>query len=360
VEASRHRGAYRGVAERLNATLDAVVEPVRATTAVLERVAARDLTARIEGTFEGEHAVLQRAVGGALDDLASALGGVRAAADEVATASAQIGSTSQVLAGSATEQAGSVDAVAASLDALRAMAVDALAHANGVEDAMGAATVAVRGGEATTRQLDSAMRDVRTSADSTARIVRTIDEIAFQTNLLALNAAVEAARAGAQGRGFAVVAGEVRSLAQRSATAAKEIKSLIQDSVRKVEHGTTLVTDSGENLTEIVNSVKRVADIVSEIAAASKEQATGIDQVNKAVTQMDAVTQSNAGQTEELSGTAEALSTQAQQLQALVAHFRLEAAMGQGARAGAGQPARTSRAMARIPASPTSRLNALT
>jgi methyl-accepting chemotaxis protein len=142
--------------------------------------------------------------------------------------------------------------------------------------------------------------------------------------LLALNAAVEAARAGEQGRGFAVVAAEVRNLAQRSATAAKEIKSLIQDSVRKVENGSDLVNESGQTLSEIVVSVKRVTDIVSEIAAASKEQLTGIEQVNKAVSQMDRVTQGNAAQTEEMSGTASALLSNAVQLGELVGRFRLD------------------------------------
>ncbi|MBN9520599.1 hypothetical protein J0H58_19110, partial [bacterium] len=168
-----------------------------------------------------------------------------------------------------------------------------------------------------------AMGEINHASKKIADIITTIDEIAFQTNLLALNAAVEAARAGEQGRGFAVVAAEVRNLAQRSATAAKEIKALIQDSVRKVEAGTDLVNRSGHTLDEIVTSVKRVTDIVTEIAAASREQSTGIDQVNKAVAQMDAVTQRNAGQTEEMSATAQTLTDQAAQLRDLVARFKL-------------------------------------
>lgn len=168
------------------------------------------------------------------------------------------------------------------------------------------------------------MGEINQSSKKIADIITTIDEIAFQTNLLALNAAVEAARAGEQGRGFAVVAAEVRNLAQRSASAAKEIKNLIQDSVRKVENGTELVNKSGQTLSEIVNSVKRVPDIVSEIAAASKEQLTGVEQVNKAVASMDRVTQANASQTEEMSGTASALLSHAVQLSELVGRFRLE------------------------------------
>jgi methyl-accepting chemotaxis protein len=168
------------------------------------------------------------------------------------------------------------------------------------------------------------MAEINMSSKKIADIITAIDEIAFQTNLLALNAAVEAARAGEQGRGFAVVAAEVRSLAQRSATAAKEIKTLIQDSVRKVEAGSGMVNKSGEVLVEIVSSVKRVTDIVGEIAAASREQSAGVDQISKAMAQMDQVTQQNASQTEELSATAQSLSSAAEQLQGLVTRFRLE------------------------------------
>jgi methyl-accepting chemotaxis protein len=154
-------------------------------------------------------------------------------------------------------------------------------------------------------------------------IIAVIDEIAFQTNLLALNAAVEAARAGEQGRGFAVVAAEVRNLAQRSAAAAKEIKALIRDSVQKVDDGSALVNRSGEALDDIVGSVKKVTDIIAEIASASQEQSLGIDQVNRAVNQMDHVVQSNAAQTEELSSTARLLAGQSGDMHRLVGRFKL-------------------------------------
>ena len=150
------------------------------------------------------------------------------------------------------------------------------------------------------------MADINDASRKIADIIGVIDEIAFQTNLLALNAAVEAARAGEQGRGFAVVASEVRSLAGRSATAAKEIKDLIQDSVRKVQDGSLLVTQSGQTLEQIVSSVKKVSDIVAEIAAASREQSSGIEQVNRAVMQMDELTQQNAALVEQATAASQA------------------------------------------------------
>jgi methyl-accepting chemotaxis protein len=167
-----------------------------------------------------------------------------------------------------------------------------------------------------------AMAGINESSRRIADIISVIDEIAFQTNLLALNAAVEAARAGEQGRGFAVVASEVRSLAGRSATAAKEIKGLITDSVKKVEEGSVLVGESGETLDQINTSVKKVADIIAEIAASSREQSNGIDQVNKAVTQMDEMTQQNAALVEQASAASQAVARKAADLNALVDRYR--------------------------------------
>jgi methyl-accepting chemotaxis protein len=176
-----------------------------------------------------------------------------------------------------------------------------------------------------------------------ADIISVIDEIAFQTNLLALNAAVEAARAGEQGRGFAVVASEVRNLASRSAAAAKEIKTLIQDSVGKVADGTKLVDESGKALAEIVVRVKKVTDVMAEIANSSREQASGIEQVNKAITMMDDVTQQNAALVEEASAAAQALTEQASSLTQLIARYRV----GEGAQTGEGATQDAPRATAR-------------
>ncbi|MDY6949633.1 MAG: methyl-accepting chemotaxis protein, partial [Pseudomonadota bacterium] len=182
---------------------------------------------------------------------------------------------------------------------------------------------AERGGAVATRAV-TAMAGINESSRRIADIIGVIDEIAFQTNLLALNAAVEAARAGEQGRGFAVVASEVRSLAQRSATAAREIKELIQDSVAKVEDGSKLVDESGRHLTGIVAAAKKVADIIGEISSASQQQASGLDQVNGAMTQMDESTQQNAAMAEETSALAASMSEQARKLTDLIAVFKIQ------------------------------------
>jgi methyl-accepting chemotaxis protein len=177
------------------------------------------------------------------------------------------------------------------------------------------------------------MSDINDASKKIADIIGVIDDIAFQTNLLALNAAVEAARAGEQGRGFAVVASEVRSLAGRSATAAKEIKELIQDSVRKVEGGAVLVTQSGQTLEKIVASVKKVSDIVAEIAAASREQSSGIEQVNRAVMQMDELTQQNAALVEQATAASQAMADQVRGLNEMLAGYRVDEAAAAAAMA---------------------------
>jgi methyl-accepting chemotaxis protein len=200
---------------------------------------------------------------------------------------------------------------------------------------MAARDQAEKGGSVVSQAV-RAMADINDASKKIADIIGVIDDIAFQTNLLALNAAVEAARAGEQGRGFAVVASEVRSLAGRSATAAKEIKELIQDSVRKVEDGSVLVTQSGQTLEKIVASVKKVSDIVAEIAAASREQSSGIEQVNRAVMQMDELTQQNAALVEQATAASQAMAEQVRGLNEMLARYRITEAAFNSANAVAG------------------------
>ncbi|MCU0720851.1 MAG: methyl-accepting chemotaxis protein [Pirellula sp.] len=257
-----------------------------------------------------------RSIRDALVEVREVSGTVSTAAEQLTEASREIAAGAQTQASSLEETASSLEEITSTVKQNTDNAQQARQLANGSRD------IAEKGGNVVSEAV-RAMDEINQSSKKIADIITTIDEIAFQTNLLALNAAVEAARAGEQGRGFAVVAAEVRNLAQRSASAAKEIKTLIQDSVGKVKNGTDLVNKSGETLSEIVNSVKRVTDIVSEIAAASKEQLAGVEQVNKAVAQMDRVTQGNASQTEEMSGTADSLLSHSVQLSDLVSRFNL-------------------------------------
>ena len=290
---------------------------------VMDAVAAGDFTGKLDNDSKDEIGRMSRAVNSAVDRMRQALLEMRTRAGEVSSAAEQLASASEQMASGAQEQASSLEETSASLEELTATVknnADSAKQANQL--AAGSRDSAERGGNVVSSAV-GAMGEINASSRKIADIITTIDEIAFQTNLLALNAAVEAARAGEQGRGFAVVAAEVRNLAQRSATAAKEIKALIQDSVGKVNAGSEMVTRSGATLEEIVSSVKRVTDIVSEIAAASAEQSVGIEQVSKAMAEMDKVTQSNSAHTEELSSTAQALNEQATRMRELVARFRL-------------------------------------
>lgn len=309
----------------------AIARPLTATVEVLRDIAEGegDLTRQIEVSSADEIGELGRWFNVFIRKVHDIVAQVQLTAAGVAKAAQQVSAGAEQLASGAQEQASSLEETAASLEQMTGSVKQNADNAQQASQlAVSSRDIADRGGEVVTGAV-TAMAEINESSKRIADIITAIDEIAFQTNLLALNAAVEAARAGEQGRGFAVVAAEVRNLAQRSAEAAKEIKGLIQDSVRKVDGGSELVNRSGQTLHEIVTAVKRVTDIVGEIAAASQEQSTGIEQVNQAVSQMDQVTQATAAQTEELSSTAQSMATQARHLQSLVGRFRVLHGVGE-------------------------------
>ncbi len=325
--------------------------PLRKSVTVLERVAGGDLSVRFEHHTRDEIGQMAVALNASLEAMVATLTSVQATSVDVSAVAAQLAASAQQISGGAQEQAASLEETAASLEEISSTVkqnTDNAQHA--AQLASSSRESAERGGRVVEAAV-SAMNEITKSSRKIADIITTIDEIAFQTNLLALNAAVEAARAGEQGRGFGVVAAEVRSLAQRTGGAAKEIRSLIADSSSKVEAGTHQVNQSGQTLDEIVKSVKRVTDMVAEIAAASREQMTGVEQVNTAVMQVDRVTQLNAAQTEELSATARSLSDKAEDLLSRVSRFELGSgtAAPAPARAPRPTPAAKRRALVAVP-----------
>ena len=304
---------------------------VRAITAPVER-AAQVAHSIAQGNLANEIPPATGPLRGLLDalrsmqdSLAHTVAGVRANAQQVAQAGDQIAEGNHDLSTRTDLQASALQNTASSMEQLGATVRQNASNAAQADQlARGASDVAGRGG-AVVAQVVETMQGINTSSKKIADIVGVIDGIAFQTNILALNAAVEAARAGDQGRGFAVVAAEVRSLAQRSAAAAKEIKTLIGASVERVDHGCALVDQAGATMKEVVAAIQRVTSIVGEISVASAEQSTGVAQVGTAITQMDQATQSNAALVQDSAHAAQGLQTQAQQLVAAMAVFRLQA-----------------------------------
>jgi len=304
-------------------SIQSITSPLKEAVRLAETVATGDLTRPVHSPSRDETGRLLRALAAMQESLARIVSNVRGGADAIAAASGQIAGGNQDLSQRTEEQASSLEETAASMEQLTATVkqnADNARQAN--QFAQAASEVALKGGQVV-QQAVGTMDSIEESSRKVVDIIGVIDGIAFQTNILALNAAVEAARAGEQGRGFAVVAGEVRTLAQRSAAAAKEIKGLIDDSVAKVGAGSQLVHQAGTTMQEIVVSIRRVTDIMGEIAAASAEQTRGIEQVNIAITEMDRGTQQNASLVEEAAAAAQALRDQADSLVQAVRVFSL-------------------------------------
>ena len=317
-----------------------ISEPLSEATAIASRVAEGDLTGQIIAEGDNEIGRLMTALGKMKANLAGIVAEVRTSTDTISSASGQIAAGNMDLSQRTGEQAGSLEKTASSMEELTSTVrqnADNARQANML--AVSASEVAVRGGDVVAQVVDT-MGSINESSRKIVDIIGVIDGIAFQTNILALNAAVEAARAGEQGRGFAVVASEVRNLAQRSAGAAKEIKELIGDSVGKVDSGARLVDQAGVTMKEIVTSIQRVTDIMGEITQASQEQTAGLDQINQAIGQMDAITQQNVALVEEAAAAAGSLQDQAGVLSKVVGVFHLDSAPAQRAPRPAPAPAR--------------------
>jgi methyl-accepting chemotaxis protein len=312
------------LATAMNSLCDNTGKALQDLIGMLGALAGGDMTKRIDADYQGMFGQLKTDANMMADRIGATIAEIQASAAEVTNASAEISTSTTDLSQRTEEQAASLEQTSASMEEISSTVKKNAENAQAAnQSAAGTRDVANRGGQVVAKAVE-AMARIEDSSRKISDIIGVIDEIARQTNLLALNAAVEAARAGEAGRGFAVVASEVRSLAQRSSQAAKDIKDLITNSNGQVKDGVDLVNRAGSALTEIVESIKKVADIVADIPSASNEQATGIEQVNKALTQMDEVTQQNSALVEENAATAKTLEHQAKAMDERVAFFKLD------------------------------------
>ena len=321
-----YKGDFIKIKNNLNTCINAVNLLIKDTTYLAESANHGKIYVRADVTqHQGDFRKIIEGVNHTLELISQPIVSIKQAAEIINNAAEEIASGNNALSQRTEEQASSLEETASSMEELAATVKQNAEHANQASQlAVAASNIAVKGGVVVEEVINS-MNAINDSAKKIEDIISVIDGIAFQTNILALNAAVEAARAGEQGRGFAVVAGEVRNLAQRSATAAKEIKGLIVDSVTKTAEGTKQVETAATTMDEIVESVKKVSNIISEISSASQEQSSGIDQVNSAITTMDETTQQNAALVEEAAAAAESLMEQSNQLVLAVNGFKTSA-----------------------------------
>ena len=327
-DVSIHRGDYRKIVEGINATMNALVEPVHEARRVLDQIGRFDLRARVYGDYEGEHAQIKNAVNSAAGVLDDALQQVSVAATQVSAASEKIAGSSQLVAAGASQQAAALEETAASLEEMASKTRENTASTENAKLMAERATSSAKSGQVVVERMVGSMDRIRGAAESTAQIIRDINEIAFQTNLLALNAAVEAARAGDAGRGFSVVAEEVRNLALRSKGAAERTEVLIKESVALAIEGGVMSSEVNKTLLEIAQAVHDVQGVVHTIAEASQHQAMGIDQVTRAVTEMDRTVQQSAESAEQSSSAAQDMASQARELAETVTRFKLSGDRG--------------------------------
>ena len=321
-DSSRFQFGFAGMVDRLNQLMATTDQSLLAISGLLQAIAQGDLTQRIDGQYSGVFARMRDDANVTVGNLTQIISGIQQASVHIEQAASEISAANADLSQRTEQQAANLEETAASMEELTSTVQQNAESARLANElAIGAQQVASQGGSVV-EDVVTTMSAIEVSSRQIVEIIAVIDGIAFQTNILALNAAVEAARAGEQGRGFAVVASEVRTLAQRSAAAAREVKTLIQTSVDRVADGSAQVRQAGNTMAEIIAAVQRVTTIMADISAASREQSTGIEQVNQTVIQMDQTTQQNAALVEEAAAAAHAMEEQARQLNVAVAAFR--------------------------------------
>ncbi|MGD0280707.1 MAG: methyl-accepting chemotaxis protein [Smithella sp.] len=318
-----YHGKYRKIVKGFNDTLDAVMAPLDEASEVLVKMAKKDMSARLQHDYKGFYDQIKKTINAVARNLDTALQQMAIGADQVASASVQVSTGGQSLSQGASDQASSLEEISSSLQEMSSMIKQNTLNAREAKGVAEHARSSADKGVESMNRMSSAINQIKSSSDSTAKIVKTIDEIAFQTNLLALNAAVEAARAGDAGKGFAVVAEEVRNLAMRSAEAAKNTANLIEDAVKNSENGVAINSEVLKNFHEIAEKTNKVSQVVAEIAAASEQQDQGISELNRAVEHLNQVTQQNAANAEESASAAEEMSSQSEEMRSMVAGFKL-------------------------------------
>ncbi len=321
---SEAQGDLRTLQGNINSALNDLDQAISEIGEIMQLLAAGDLRSMIENDYKGQLDVLKQAINRTIEGQAGIIRQVQGAVTSIQTGVNEIAAGNNDLASRTTEQAAALEQTSASLEQMTASVQQNENSANVANDLAASATNSAENGRVVIRQATEAMESIRSSSDRITEITSLIDGIAFQTNLLALNAAVEAARVGDHGRGFAVVAGEVRTLAQRSADATSEIKALIEESGARVNDGVSLVEQSNDAFEEINQSINRVSQVVVEIASSTREQSSGIGQVNQAMTDLDKTNQQNSALVEEAAAASESLSEQAEELSEVAAQFKIE------------------------------------
>lgn len=347
-DGSRHQGDYRKIIEGVNRTLDLVIGPVNEVIEIFKRLAEGDMTASVDGAYMGDFDVLKQSLNDSLDAINDTLSQINLAVDQVAEGAGQVSQASQALSQGATEQASSLEEITSSTTEISSQTRQNTENALKMNSLAKEAQENALKGNSQMKELVAAMSDINTSAEEIKKVVKAIDDISFQINLLALNANVEAARAGKYGKGFAVVAEEVRNLAVRSANSVKETTRMVEEAISNIQHGNDLVDRTAQQLDEIVGGASQVAELAEEVATAGREQTQGLDQIAIGLNQIDQVTQSNTASAEESASASEELSSQAQQVKAMLARFTLR---GRDAYAG-GAPLAARQIRAAAPAKP--------